>query len=257
MLNKSWKLILSWFGFIAIVLSLPLFHFPKFVVENTDLGLIIQEVILLIFIFLANRFLIKQPIFWKTNLTFSKQLVVVWFPVLVFLILLITTIISNKPRFNVVLLSLITVTFVGLVEELFFRGIFLMSSLQSKTAITFKRILLMVLISSIIFGMTHAVNALHQSLLATIIQIISAAMLGILLSAIYLRTGSIFWPILIHALNDSLGFVANGQHAVVSHVLSIGPIDWIALIIGLVLLRRSKLFDKNGKLKLPINNMIK
>jgi uncharacterized protein len=90
---------------------------------------------------------------------------------------------------------------VGFVEETFFRG-FILRALQSKG------LWQSVLVSSVLFGVTHAMNVLGgKDTLAAALQVCYALAIGIACSALALRTG-VIWPLVIgHALTDFAGFM--------------------------------------------------
>jgi len=102
----------------------------------------------------------------------------------------------------------------GLFEEVLFRGLVLKLLLvvfgDSK-----KGIVKAALISSLIFGAIHIVNAFFGAgLLPTISQVIYATAIGIFFAALYLRTRNLLVPILLHAL---INFSSQIFGAIVSH----------------------------------------
>jgi uncharacterized protein len=90
---------------------------------------------------------------------------------------------------------------VGFVEETFFRG-FMLRALQSHGAWR------AVLVSSVLFGITHAMNVLGgEDTLAAALQVCYALAIGIACAALALRTG-VIWPLIIgHALTDFVAFL--------------------------------------------------
>lgn len=131
----------------------------------------------------------------------------------------------------------------GITEELIFRGIILPGVMTH-----FKRhqgMWYAIIITSVVFGMAHMVNLTKQPLEATILQGINAVALGLVLAAIYLRTRSLIFPMLIHATNDYVSTIAvHGITAV--HNQSFTPFmsQWLFyLILAIFLLRKSKTQD--------------
>ena len=61
-----------------------------------------------------------------------------------------------------------------------------------------KQILGAVLLSALFFGLAHLGNLTHQPLDATLFQVYYASAIGIFFAAIYLRTGSLWWTIILH-----------------------------------------------------------
>ena len=97
---------------------------------------------------------------------------------------------------------------VAFVEEVAFRGLIL-------RALEPRGIWPAAVISSVLFGLMHAVNLLFGAeLTQTLLQMGSAAALGFSFAAVALRTGTI-WPlVVIHALVDVVGFVTADGAAV-------------------------------------------
>ncbi|MCL7407352.1 CPBP family intramembrane metalloprotease [Paradonghicola geojensis] len=85
---------------------------------------------------------------------------------------------------------------VALVEELLFRGI-LLNVLSSYFSL--RGVLVM---GSTIFGMTHLLNTLHSEFSNAAVQSFAAILTGFFLCVIYLRTGSLWPPILLHFVWD-------------------------------------------------------
>ena len=88
------------------------------------------------------------------------------------------------------------------------------------------------------FGLTHFENLIEQSLIGTVMQVYFAFAMGLYFCGIYLFSGTLLIPILLHGIVDTGSFllVVNNDATAVS-------LDWIKmgmstliLIIGLVLL---------------------
>ncbi|WP_311406699.1 CPBP family intramembrane glutamic endopeptidase [Liquorilactobacillus uvarum] len=97
---------------------------------------------------------------------------------------------------------------VGCFEELLFRGMLLRSLLIKWRGLKHGP-LLALFVSSVVFGLIHLINLMHQSLPATFYQVEFAFSVGMLLGGIYLRSHNIFLCIFLHALIDSGAFFAN------------------------------------------------
>ncbi len=97
----------------------------------------------------------------------------------------------------------------GLLEEYVWRGVILNIFLSAwgKNA---KGISLSVLISSACFGLCHYINLLAgQDFISTTQQVISAACMGVFLSALFLITSYLEVPILVHSLCNFSNFLMN------------------------------------------------
>lgn len=94
---------------------------------------------------------------------------------------------------------IVFVIVVGLAEEFVYRGI-IADSISERFGNSKTGIVLSVLLSGCIFGVMHILNVFYgQSLEESVIQMIAASMLGILLSAIYIRHKNIYGVAFLHA----------------------------------------------------------
>lgn len=120
-------------------------------------------------------------------------------------------------------------------EELYFRG-YLLPQLMKLVQIRDASHAGMVgiLITSVIFGMTHLVNLSFQTPLMTAIQIVTAALLGIILSLLYVRTRTIVMPIIIHLALDLSVLTTTGT--VVVHHAGISDLTQVVIYGGLVVI---------------------
>lgn len=143
---------------------------------------------------------------------------------------------------DLIFMFLMQVLIVAFIEETVFRGLML-RILLAKGAFT------AVFISSLLFGITHALQLLGgQSLEDTIIQIIYALLVGLVLSLLILDGQSIIITILFHGFNNFFNFMGNVESPTLSGYLII----LVLFVYMLVLWRRVKKsyainFMKNAK----------
>ena len=104
--------------------------------------------------------------------------------------------------------SLFTALWAGINEDIIFRGIpvaFL--TYHYKEA---KHIPIIALVTGLVFGGIHLFNIfVGGSIYGTILQTVSAVCLGMLFAAVFMRTGTLWPPIIIHAVNDFLIFMTS------------------------------------------------
>lgn len=99
--------------------------------------------------------------------------------------------------------------FVGMSEEIMFRGIIFGAIREKHTLFT------AVCVSSIAFGFLHLVNlGMGQAFSLTAFQVLNATVLGVLFCALRLQTNSIWPPIFLHMIWNS--YVMLGQAVVES-----------------------------------------
>ncbi|MFF6015269.1 CPBP family intramembrane glutamic endopeptidase [Lysinibacillus fusiformis] len=143
---------------------------------------------------------------------------------------------------DLIFMFLMQVLIVAFIEETIFRGLML-RMLLARGAFT------AVFISSLLFGITHALQLLGgQSLEDTIIQIIYALLVGLVLSLLILDGQSIIITILFHGFNNFFNFMGNVESPTLSGYLII----LVLFVYMLVLWKRVKKsyaihFMKNAK----------
>lgn len=136
---------------------------------------------------------------------------------------------------------------VGITEEFVFRGV--IATLFLKKFGTEKRdVWKAVAVSGVLFGLAHVSNILEGALVGVLVQVVIASMLGMLLAAIYFRTGCIWVTVFLHALIDVAAGITTGLYGnktLMDTISSYSPVNLIScvpyLIVLLVLLRKKKI----------------
>jgi len=155
---------------------------------------------------------------------------------------------------NIIVVSLFYI-FVGIFEDFLIRGLSL-NILLEKYGSTKKGILLSVFLSSLFFGMIHFSNLFTgASFQGVLIQVITATCVGFYFSAIYLRSGNVWTPALLHGFYDvavsiSSFFVINEVvDTTVEYAESISNYSWANLVVGVVYLVLAAFLLRNKKMK--------
>lgn len=194
-IRKPWISYCIWLiSFLCINLILELiqkkFHLHPFWVDMT-----FQEIGMAIIAILINRYYTKEKLHFDNwnpfNRSFMIDFLFGWY-----LLLIITL----RHQFHHPIIYLFLTILIGIAEELAFRGMLLNSFIHNWKG--HHPLLGGILLSSLIFGITHAVNAFSQPLNNTIIQIVVASALGIVLALMYLRTNNLITSIAFHAIID-------------------------------------------------------
>ena len=109
----------------------------------------------------------------------------------------------------VILYFLITNICVGIREECIYRAT-LQNIIAKKYTNSVKGIWITVIFSSLFFGLCHISNVFFgMEPLSVLTQVISAAFLGLLYGAIYLRSGNIWVLIVLHSVTDIVGLAGS------------------------------------------------
>ena len=151
-----------------------------------------------------------------------------------------------------ILFSTVFFIFTGMAEEFMFRGITADVVLrrgfgavrgEDVVEITPGHVWKAVFISGLLFGLIHALNFLSARPEGVVVQMLSAVLLGMVIAAIYCRSGNIWVVAAIHAFNDiAAGFptlILRGDGGIsgiigsygLSHLLSLIPYAVVLIII--------------------------
>jgi len=126
-----------------------------------------------------------------------SELRLLWLPALFIAGIFLLAIVAGLPSRQALVFITANTLLVGFSEELMFRGILLNGARSRFNMVT------AVLITSVMFGLVHAMNGLLTGdYLAAFSQALQATLFGVWIAALRLRLSSI-WPVmLIHALWD-------------------------------------------------------
>lgn len=181
-----------------------------------------------LFLYIASKKKWRHYFFIGIN----KENIIVYSPLLIVLciILIGTKGLNFASISDLLLMFLMQMFIVAFIEETIFRGILLRMLLPKGTFVA-------VWLSSILFGITHALQLIGgQSIEDTIIQIIYALLVGLVLSLLIIDGQSIILTILFHGLNNFFNFMGNAE----SSMLTAYIIIFVLFVYMLVLWRRVK-----------------
>lgn len=123
----------------------------------------------------------------------------IWLPAIYFVVYATVLAYLGLPPAASLLFIVVNTVFVGLSEELMFRGI-LFAGLRSRFALHPS-----IWISCVLFGLVHVLNSIQTGqLTVAALQAVAAFMTGAMLMAIRLRAGSLYASIILHAVWDCL-----------------------------------------------------
>ena len=125
----------------------------------------------------------------------------------------------------------------GFFEEVACRGIPVGNMMQRWR----ENILRSVLASGIAFGLVHLINLLNGDLPATVLQVCYASAMGIFFGAVYVRTRSLWGPVIVHSIIDFTAFLFVGDpETSMFQIISAVIITIFYTAAGLYLIRREK-----------------
>lgn len=140
-----------------------------------------------------------------------------WLPMIYIVAALVGATFAGLPPATTLLIILINTLLVGFSEELMLRGAVLQGFRHTVS------IWPAVFLTSVAFGAMHSLNVfVTGDLWPALLQSCAAFLSGLLFIALRLRTGSLWPPIIIHALWDFGTFVLGAS---VGHVASHGPLS--------------------------------
>ncbi|WP_158610634.1 CPBP family intramembrane glutamic endopeptidase [Lactiplantibacillus garii] len=163
-----------------------------------------EELILIIIVLFLNERYVHQTLRFRSNLSWTNQVSIVGPAVLIAGYAAFSSLFTSATA-TTTLTTLLVALLVSVFEEILFRGIIFKQSLPTVNP-GINAILQAAAFSSILFSLTHLVNLTHQSWLLTGLQLLFTFVIGLLLCGLYQATNSLWWPIVIHALNDFFSF---------------------------------------------------
>lgn len=148
-----------------------------------------------------------------------------------------------------IVIFLLTMVMVGVAEEWLFRCVIAQTLLEhfgTSRAGVWKA----VVGSGILFGGAHLTNLLGSAPLGVLVQCATAAVLGMLLAAVYFRTGNIWVTVFIHAYMDVAGLLISGLYGTETFTGTVSSYD-LTNLLSCVLYVIPTVFLLRGK-KLPM-----
>ena len=151
---------------------------------------------------------------------------------------------ASPPKILIFILCMLAA---GFAEELLFRGM-ITRMIFVKYRRTSLGVWFSMLVSGVLFGLFHLPNALVVDFSSALIQAAAAICMGIFLSAVYLRSGSLWTVALLHAFMDFSALLASGVFGAETLTDALGQYSLANLaaslyyfVLGAFLLRPSKL----------------
>ena len=148
------------------------------------------------------------------------------------------------PRILTFMLNMILV---GVAEELVFRGI-IAQTLLERYGTARAGVWKACLVSGVLFGAAHLSNLLGSAPFGVLMQCVFAASLGVMLAAIYFRTGNVWVTVFLHSAMDIAAMLIGGLYGTTSVAESVSGYDAsrllsvaVYLIPTMFLLRKKKL----------------
>lgn len=148
------------------------------------------------------------------------------------------------PRILTFMLNMILV---GVAEELVFRGI-IAQTLLERCGTARAGVWKACLVSGVLFGAAHLSNLIGSAPFGVLMQCVFAASLGVMLAAIYFRTGNLWVTVFLHSAMDIAAMLIGGLYGTTSVAESVSGYDAsrlmsvvVYLIPTLFLLRKKKL----------------
>ncbi|TPR14165.1 CPBP family intramembrane glutamic endopeptidase [Apilactobacillus timberlakei] len=178
--------------------------FHQGVHDNYILFLNLFKILSIFVILILNYYIIGQKFYLKPNFAeFGWQ-------IFIFICLLIIAISVKGQHFG---LALDIGIIAALPEEIMFRGVIMGWVLEKITKFkqSYINVSIALGISGLIFGCFHYINLAQQSFGFTTLQVMNAVGLGMILGAIYVKSGSLFIPIATHFIWDFVVTLKNGM----------------------------------------------
>ena len=190
-------------------------------------------ILTLLFFFVKNKGL--SEIGLRKMIPGTAKKVVFFVPILVVAFSHLICGIDRNEGVKTVLANLFFTLAIGMIEELYFRGIICGMWLRKSVGKA-------VIISSVLFGVAHILNVVGgANLLSTIFQIMFAFTYGLVFAVIFYVGGSIVPCLLLHALHDFCSFISADGSLTLN--IALGFLQFLVLLIYFIfLIRKERIF---------------
>ncbi|KOY70740.1 CPBP family intramembrane glutamic endopeptidase [Apilactobacillus kunkeei] len=182
----------------------------------------VYKIVSIIVICLLNYWIIQQKVFFKPGERKRG-----WLSFLIVCLIIVAFCIPSQNFWSALDVGLLA----SLSEELMFRGIilgFLLKLMTNKSDSRW-RVMLCLTISSLLFGGIHYVNLSMQSFSGTTYQVINAVAFGMILGALYIKSGTIIVPMALHFISDFLFGIIGGLPK--NNYTPVQNSEWIGLVV--------------------------
>ncbi len=171
--------------------------------------------------------------------------------------------VTEEPGFQwsppvMIVLGILTMFGVGFREEALFRGV-IANAIGCRFGKDARGVWKSVVLSGLIFGLMHISNLFHGvNLVAVLVQCVTASALGMVLTAVYYRGGSLWALVFLHALTDSASMFRSNFTELATDLDDINQLSPLSLILIpvfflllLFLLRKKKMGEILDHLQEP------
>lgn len=221
--------------------------------------LFLRLLVILFLMYLMNNL----HIFMRRRITIPAALIPGTYMMIISILSIVTGLI-NAEGFrspSTILFSSVYFILVAVTEELVYRGvtadIFLKTFLFNSNPYGAgsydqngrKAIWTSIICSGLVFGLAHLSNVSHSSVSGVLVQMLGAFLMGMVLTAVYYRTGNIYAVIILHAVNDIAAAlpatIVQSQQTISDVISGYGIMDILMLLpylaVLLIILRPSKM----------------
>ncbi|KRL02417.1 CPBP family intramembrane glutamic endopeptidase [Liquorilactobacillus capillatus] len=233
----NWKIIIFWIGILIFddFIFTPLSVMLHLRGSYWLLGVYFKLAELLCAVVL-NTLLLHQKVHLRTRI--GKNSVMLFWAMGAILLLTLTSLNGNVKT------ALIVGTIASIPEEYIFRSVILGSLLSGISHVrAVKPVLIQIAVSSLLFSLYHLGNVRFDGLPGTLLQMIQVLGLGFLLGCLYVKKGSLIFPLIVHFFLDYIvtiigkGVVAPSVSQLT--IFSLGSalfIMCVYVMVGLILL---------------------
>ena len=189
----------------------------------------------MLFAVVLNIILIHEKVRWKINLGRNSYVV--------FFIMFVILFVFSSNHTNNIKSAFVIGIIASIPEEYIFRNIITGKLMVSAIPVkNIKSVLLRIAIASSLFSLYHLGNAGSDGISSTLLQMIQVIGLGFFLGCLFVRKGSVLFPIAMHFFIDYLATIINGigtpvaTHLTFSNLLTSFFIMCVYIILGITIL---------------------
>lgn len=253
--KKKKKCNLIWFIALSLILYLFIMNVSNLVAiimqytpDEINAMTFIVMIPLIILLIIGFK---KVNILKDSNCNLSKSLLEGWLMILISISIYVLDLVANH-KMGLTLNSsyvpslIICYMSVGFCEEFLFRGL-IQNAIVDKIGKDHKSVIKAIVISSVIFGAFHAINAFsNPSIFSVIIQMMGATAIGYYLGILYYKTKNIYAVAILHGFYDICATV--GTLYYYDCITNTQEYSLLSLVIAIILLLPAIGYSMKGNL---------
>ncbi|UQS84720.1 CPBP family intramembrane metalloprotease [Apilactobacillus apisilvae] len=197
----------------------------------------LQYIIIMLILVISNVMLTKVPIFFTSKIPFKKK-IIPYVLLIIFIVYSMRPTMTHALSFDEYLFNSIAYVFgTAITQEYLFSGVILNALIRNLKKFSRSGIIMQIILTSLLFAAYYIVQAVRVE---SYEQVIYAFSFGLVVTSLYMATGSIVPSIILHFIFDFVSYIFP-DNAINPTLTALGCL--VASIILLIPLLKDKYID--------------